>query len=263
LQSAANVNPSQWDLETPVVITVHGFSATTFEWNEFCEFAKSKQNIFTSQVLLGSHGRDYADFKSGTWQQWQQPIIDEYNKLRTLGYKKISFACSSTGCPLVIDILKNNKINTDVLKHIFLIDPIVVPSNKTMTMISVVGPILNYVETAKEKGEDGHWYKFLPYQAIGQLNNVSQIIRKYLESGIKLPNNVGMTVYKSKKDNSADPISAVLIKKGLKLNNGSDVEVQMIDSDIHVVTRLRGRNVIADKDFENRNFVFNHIYNKL
>ena len=263
LQSAANVNPSQWDLETPVVITVHGFSATTFEWNEFCEFAKSRQNIFTSQVLLGSHGRDYADFKSGTWQQWQQPIIDEYNKLRTLGYKKISFACSSTGCPLLIDILKNNKINADVLKHIFLIDPVVVPSNKTMTLISAVGPSLNYVETTMEKGEDGYWYKYRPYQAIEQLNMLTQVIRKDLESGITLPQNVELTVYKSKKDGTADPISAVLIKKGLKLNNGSNVEVQMIDSDIHVVTRLRGRNVITDKDIENRNFVFNHIYNKL
>ena len=263
LQSAANVNPSSLDLDKPVVITVHGFSATTFEWNEFVEFAKAKQSFFTSQVLLGSHGRDYADFKNGKWQQWQQPIIDEYNKLKTLGYKKLYFACSSTGSPLVLDMLKNNKINPDVLKHIFLVDPVVVPSNKTMTLISVVGPSLNYVETTMEKGEDGYWYKYRPYQAIEQLNILTQIIRKDLESGITLPPNVGLTVYKSKKDGTADPLSAVLIKKGLKLSNGSDVDVQMIDSDIHVVTRLRGRNVIGEKDIENRNFVFNHINSKI
>jgi carboxylesterase len=103
----------------------------------------------------------------------------------------------------------------------------------------------------------------LPYQAIDQLNSVTQIIRKELESGIKLPVNVGLTVYKSKKDNSADPLSAVLIKKGLKLSNGSEVEVIMIDSDIHVFTRLRGRNVISDKDIENQKFVFKNMEEKI
>ena len=180
-----------------------------------------------------------------------------------MGYKKLYFACSSTGSPLVLDMLKNNKINPDVLKHIFLVDPVVVPSNKTMTLISVVGPSLNYVETTMEKGEDGYWYKYRPYQAIEQLNILTQIIRKDLESGITLPPNVGLTVYKSKKDGTADPLSAVLIKKGLKLSNGSDVDVQMIDSDIHDLTRLRGRNVIGEKDIENRNFVFNHINSKI
>jgi len=263
LQSAANLNPSSLDLEIPVVICAHGFSATTFEWSEFRDFAKTQKKFFTSQVLLGSHGRDYADFKAGTWQQWQQPIIDEYNKLRTLGYKKIYFAGSSTGCPLLIDIIKSNKIKPDVLKHIFLVDPVVVPSNKTMTLISAVGPALNYVETTMEKGEDGFWYKYRPYQAIEQLNMLTQVIRKELESGITLPSNVGLTVYKSKKDGTADPISAVLIKKGLKLGNGSDVEVIMIDSDIHVVTRLRGRNVISDKDIENQKFVFKNMGDKI
>jgi carboxylesterase len=107
------------DLEIPVVICAHGFSASTFEWSEFRDFSKTQKKFFTSQVLLGSHGRDYADFKAGTWQQWQQPIIDEYNKLRTLGYKRIYFAGTSTGCALIIDIIKSNMINTDVLKHIF------------------------------------------------------------------------------------------------------------------------------------------------
>ena len=114
-----------------------------------------------------------------------------------------------------------------------------------------------------EKGEDGFWYKYRPYEAIEQLNMLTQEIRKDLESGITLPLNVGLTVYKSKKDGTADPMSAVLIKKGLKLSNGSDVEVQMIDSDIHVVTRLKGRNVISDKDIENQKIVFNHIIGKL
>lgn len=263
LRSAASPTPSTLELETPVVIAVHGFSATTFEWSEFRDYAKTLGKFYTSQVLLGSHGRDYIDFKNGKWQQWQQPIIDEYNKLRTLGYKKIYFACSSTGCALLIDILKSNKINADVLKHVFLVDPVVVPSNKTMTLIPVIGPALNYVETTMEHGEDGFWYKYRPYQAIDELNSLTQIIRKDLENGISLPANVGLTVYKSTKDGTADPISAVLIKRGLKLNDGSSVEVVMVDSDIHVITRLKGRNQITIRDMENQKMVFNHMSNKI
>jgi len=37
----------------------------------------------------------------------------------------------------------------------------------------------------------------------------------------------------------------------------------MIDSDIHVVTRLRGRNVISDKDIENQKFVFKNMGDKI
>ena len=48
-----------------------------------------------SVVLMGGHGRDYQTFRSATWKDWQQPVIDEYNKLKSLGYKKINLAVNN------------------------------------------------------------------------------------------------------------------------------------------------------------------------
>ena len=251
------------DKSKPVLIAVHGFSATTFEWLEYKDFLKTQSDVLISLVLLGGHGRDYSDFKKATWEDWQKPIIEEYNALKDLGFTNISFIGSSTGCPLILEIIHANKIVPDVLKNVFLIDPIVVPSTKTLSLISAVGPALGYSETTMEKGENGYWYKYRPYQALEQLNTVTQLIQKNLEDGITLPSNTKLTVYKSKKDDVADPISSVLIQKGVKSDNNQAIEINIVESELHVFTRLNGRNVITDNDYMLQNDVFNKILSKI
>jgi carboxylesterase len=257
LLSVANPIPSIEDKSTPVFIAVHGFTASTFEWLEFKNFVKSNGNALISVVLLGGHGRDYTDFKNATWEDWQAPIITEYNALRALGYTNISFIGSSTGCPLLLEAISAKKLNTDVLKKVFFIDPIIVPSNKTLALISAVGPALGYSESTMEQGENGFWYKYRPYQALEQLNSITQIMRKKLEDGITLPDNVSLTVYKAKKDGAADPIGAALLYNGI--TNKEKLKVTIINSELHVFTRLKGRNVITSEDLELQNNIFNEI----
>ncbi len=263
LLSASKSSPSNADKTKPVIIAVHGFSATTFEWIEFRDFARLNNSFQTSVVLLGGHGRDYDDFKSASWENWQAPIIEEYNKLRQLGYNNISFIGSSTGCPLILEAIYSGRINNDVLKNIFFIDPIVVPSNKLLSLVSIVGPILSYSESSMAQGENGFWYKYRPYQALDQLNELTQSVRKKLEKGITLPNNVKMKVFKTEKDDAADPISAVLLQKGIKLANGNSIGLQMIPSNLHVFTRLKGRSYITNTDVQIQSSVFNEIKNSL
>lgn len=263
LLSASNPSPSNADKIKPVVIAVHGFSATTFEWIEFRDFARLHNSFQTSVVLLGGHGRDYEDFKNASWENWQAPIIDEYNKLRQLGYTSISFIGSSTGCPLILEAVYSGKLNADVLKHVFFIDPIVVPSNKLLSLVNVVGPILSYSESAMAQGENGFWYKYRPYQALQQLNLITQTVRKKLEKGIDFPTNVNFKVYKTEKDDAADPISAVLLHKGIKLSNGNKIGLQMIPSNLHVFTRLKGRSTVTSTDLQIQSSVFNEIKNSL
>ena len=257
LLSVANPSPTIQDKSTPVFIAVHGFTATTFEWLEFKNFVKNNGNALISVVLLGGHGRDYSDFKKATWEDWQAPIITEYNALRALGYTNISLIGSSTGCPLLLEAISANKLNTDVLKKVFFIDPIIVPSTKILTLISAVGPALGYSESSMEKGENGFWYRFRPYQALEQLNTITQLMRKKLEDGITLPDNVSLTVYKTKKDDAADPISAALLYNGIK--NKENLKVTIINSELHVFTRLQGRDTITANDIELQNKVFNEI----
>jgi carboxylesterase len=257
LLSVAKPIPTVLDKSKPVFIAVHGFTATTFEWLEFKNYVKNNGNALISVVLLGGHGRDYTDFKKATWEDWQAPIITEYNALRKLGYTNISLIGSSTGCPLLLEAISAKKLNTDVLKKVFFIDPIIVPSTKTLALISAVGPALGYSESTMEQGENGFWYKYRPYQALEQLNTITQLMRKKLEDGIKLPNNVSLTVYKTKKDDAADPISAALLYNGI--TNKEKLKVTIIDSELHVFTRLKGRNVITANDLEIQNKVFNEI----
>ena len=241
LLSAALPNPTAADLDKPVVIAAHGFTATCFEWVEFSEFATAKGDFYVSRVLLGAHGRDYKDFKTANWEEWQRPIIEEYNKLQSMGYKNISLAGASTGCPLILNMLRENKIITSSLKHVFFVDPIILPSTKILSLSPLIGPAIGYIEVELDPGENGYWYKYRPQHPLRELEKLIRGERKKLERGITLSGVTTMLVLKSERDGSADPASAVLLKKGVEKSDGSAIEVKMIDSDIHVFTRLRGR----------------------
>lgn len=259
LLSVAIPNPSSSYLNKKVVITAHGFSATNFEWQEFTSWAKAKPDLILSRVLLGGHGRDYIDFQKATWQDWQQPIIDEYNKLMSMGYTNISLIGSSTGCALILEMLSEHRINTTALRNVFLIDPIIVPSNKILPLAPVIGGwAIEYVTTDLTTAENGYWYKYRPHEALKQLDKLTRRVRKQMEKGIELPSGIALTVFKSEKDDAADPISAALISKGIK---GSVVNI--IQSDIHVFTRLKGRSAFTIDDIKRQTDAFQMIYDQL
>lgn len=249
LISARYPNPTNLQKDMPVIIAAHGYSATTFEWDELRDFADSALTFNVSQVLLGGHGRTYEDFKQSSWKDWQSSITDEYKKLSDLGYTNIYLAGSSTGCPLIINMIQSGFFdNRTKPKKVFLIDPIVISSNKTLTLVSALGPVLGYTTSELTDGEQGKWYVYRPYQTLQQLMNLIDQTRKALETGIILPENTKLKTYKSISDGSADPVSAVLIYKGLRNLDGTATEVEMIDSKLHVFTRLRGRDGVTAKD---------------
>ena len=263
LVSAAYNNPSTAQKNTPVVIAVHGYTATTFEWDEFRTYCDTKADVLVSQVLLGGHGRTYEEFKKSTWKDWQTPILDEYNALRAKGYTNINFAGSSTACPLVMDLIKNGEIGDNGLRHIFMVDPIVIPSDKLLTIIGLVGPMLGYLESTNTPAEEGHWYHFRPQETMKQLLDLTDKTRKDLQKGYSLPTVCQLKVYKSIKDPTADAVSAVLIYKGLKNSNGSKIDIEMLDSELHVVTRLTGRDNITQHDRDIQTHVFDDIHKRL
>lgn len=253
-----NASPQQ--LDKPVIICAHGFSATTFEWDEFREFADLDSSFYVSQVLLGGHGRTYQDFKNATWQDWQTSICDEYKALSNLGFKNIYLVGSSTGAPLIVNMVKSGFFNNlTPPKGIFLIDPIVISGNKTLTMVSTLGPVLGYTTTELDSGEQGHWYVYRPYQSLKQLMELIDQTRKDLESGFKLPAGTFMKIYKTTKDEVADPVSAVLLYKGIRNSAGGKIEVEMLNSKLHVFTRLRGRNNVTNNDFALQTKAFNEM----
>ena len=265
LVSVAKPNPTTVEAEIPVVIAIHGYGATTFEWDEFRAWSGMRTDFSISQVLLGGHGRDYQTFKNSSWKDWRQPIINEFEALERQGYKNISFAGSSTGSTLVLEMLANGYFEGHIKpRHIFLIDPIIAPSDKLLTLVGVLGPIIGYTTVDNTKGEEKYYYHYRPYETLQELRKVINVVRKDLENGFKLPAGCSLNVFKSDKDAVADPVSTVMIYKGLKTNAGGHVDVSLVPSNLHVYTRLAGRNIShSASDVQNQTSTFNKIANVL
>lgn len=258
LTSYANPNPTDLESVKPVFIACHGYSATTFEWDEFKDWSADNSNYYISQVLLGGHGSNYEDFKASTWLDWQMSIIEEYERLVTAGYTNINFLASSTSCPLLLELLARDYFEGKLApKNIMLVDPMIIPSDKTLPLIGLIGPMLGYIESGNTGEEDNYWYHFRPQETLQELYAISKIARKSLEDGILLPEDCSLKVYKSIQDPTTDPVGAVLIYNGIQTSQNATIDVEIIDSDLHVYTRLNLREMVTNKDLENQLNTFN------
>jgi carboxylesterase len=264
LVSAYNPNPSDQEKQIPVLIAAHGYSASTFEWDELRKYADSvKSGILISQVLLGGHGRTYEDFKNSTWRDWQASILLEYKKLVQAGYTNISFIGSSTGCPLILNLLNEKSLSQIPPNQIILIDPIIIPSNKMLSLAGIVGPMIGYTSVDFDSElERKHWYHYRPQETLQELLDIITVVRKELESGIALPALTDVSIYKSTYDEVADRVSGILIYNGIKSNTMNSKEIFMVNSHIHVMTRLQGRNNISNNDISIQKLIFNQIIEK-
>ncbi len=264
LVSASNPNPTPAEAQKPVIIACHGYSASTFEWNEFRTWSAARTDYYISQVLLAGHGTTYADFKKSTWHDWQMSIKNEYNKLVNAGYKNIDFAASSTSCTLLLDMIHGGFFNSATTTvHIFLVDPVVIPSDKFLSLIGIIGPVLGYVTANDVAGEEKYYYHYRPQETIQQLEDVLNVVRKELQKGFTLPANMYLKIYKSKRDPTADPVSAVLIYNGIKTNSGNHIDLDFINSDLHVFTRLNLVPNVTALDRQNQVYAFNDIITRI
>lgn len=264
LISKAIPNPTPAQASRPVIIACHGYSATTFEWDEFRAYLGNRTDVYLSQVLLGGHGRSYADFKQSTWRDWQTAITTEYEALLKAGYQNISLLTSSTSGPLLLELVSSGYFASRTApRNLLLVDPIIVPSSKSLSLIGVLGPMLGYVEADQPATEDKVYYHFRPQETLQQLETLLTTVRKDLEKGVTLPTGTALMVYKSKQDPVADPVSAVLIYNGIKTATGQPTDVQLIDSKLHVYTRLNLRTDLTTTDRQNQTATFADIVNRV
>jgi carboxylesterase len=257
------------DLTRPVIIAAHGFTASTFEWKEFREYAEAHSDVLVSLVLLGGHGRTLEEFRESTWDEWGAPILAEYDALRTLGYRNISLAGSSTSAALMLEHLARGRYglqepaipgqpHVSTPGHFFFIDPIVLAGDKNLSLLPVLQYLISHTMTPSTEEETPHWYQNRPAEALAQLQALTSQVRRRLASGITLPEGTKAKVYKTTRDETADPVSALLIYRGLRTANGGRVDVEMIESGHHVFTRLRARNpaTVSPADVERQQRAF-------
>jgi carboxylesterase len=87
--------------------------------------------------------------------------------------------------------------------------------------------------------------------------------RKQLQSGVQLPSGTYMKIFHSKHDPTASSTSTVLIYNGMTTSNGSKVDVKIMDSEIHVFTRLALRDNVSSTEINNQKIAFEEIAQKL
>jgi len=247
------------DLDRPVIIAAHGFTASTYEWQEFGAYAESESEVLVSLVLLGAHGRSVDDFKLSTWQQWGSPILEEYEVLVSQGYTSISLAGSSTGAALILEQLASGHYQgPSSPRHFFFIDPLVVAGDKNLSLIPLLKYLVGNVVNAGTEEEAPHWYTNRPTAALAELNELIGRVRSQLSRGVRLPPGSHAKVFKTTGDETADPVSALLIYKGVRNATGGKIDVEMVDSRLHVFTRLNGRNpatiTAADRERQQQAF---------
>jgi carboxylesterase len=217
-----------------------------------------------SSVLLDGHGRTYEDFRASKWEDWRAAIIREYELLEDLGYTKISLVGSSTSAALLVELMQSGYFNNHIKpKNIFLVDPIIVPTTKLQSIADLIGPMLVYIEVDQTAEEDKYWYHFRPHETVSELNEVIQKVRKGLEKGITVPSGTHVKSFHSKADPTASTTSTVLIYKGLEHLDGSKIDVQLMDSDIHVFTRLSLRPSVSPLERSNQLDAFTQISKRL
>ena len=160
-------------------------------------------------------------------------------------------------------LLYENYLSQIPPNQILLIDPIIIPSNKILSLAGIVGPMIGYTSVDFDSElERKHWYHYRPQETLQELLDIITVVRKELESGIALPPLTDLSIYKSKYDEVADRISGILIYNGIKSNTMNSKEIDMVNSHIHVMTRLQGRNNITDNDISIQKMIFNQIIEK-
>jgi carboxylesterase len=85
---------------------------------------------------------------------------------------------------------------------------------------------------------------------------VVNIVRNDLQRGFRLPPGAQLKVYKSEQDPTADPVSAVLIHRGVRTSDGRAVDVSMVPSRLHVFTRLDLRENVTTQDRDHQRQAF-------
>ncbi len=123
--------------------------------------------------------------------------------------------------------------------------------------------MLGYIEADNTTAEDRYWYHFRPQETLRELMKLLTTVRKDLEDGFNLPPACTLKMYKSIKDPTADPVSAVLILHGITTSTGNRIDLEMVNSDLHVFTRLALRPNVTDKDRGNQLATFNDILNRI
>ena len=201
LVSVAIPAPTDDQKKQPVMVLVHGFSASTFEFEAFKSAVQEKvPSVLFSSVIMGGHGEDYHAFKSATFADWLAPITQEVTALAELGYSRIFLFGVSTGATGILHELITGRYEDVPINHVFLMDTFIQPVDNRLHAL----PVLKHVVTNTHSGavtpiEKRHWYVNRPTAALLELLTLIKRVRARLKQPLG-GTDVDMTLFTAEFD---------------------------------------------------------------
>ncbi len=252
------LNPTPQQQQQTVCVLVHGFSASSFEFKAFKQaMLKKDPNLFFSSVVLGGHGRDYEAFKAASYQDWLTPVTEELRALSQKGYQNIVLFGVSTGASGILHLALNHAFDDVPIRQIILMDPYVLPVNKTLHLV----PWLKYIIPNTRLEDVGvlgtqHWYTNRPAQSLHQLLKLVTVTQADLAnySGDFM---IPVRIYTARGDSTADTRGADMILNALGSNV---VSIDRYESNHHVIIEPTSKKDWGTSDQRQYERIINEIF---
>lgn len=229
----ANRVPTEQEKDTPVLVAVHGFSATTFETMYGTGTAPQEANapynlerrgLLVSRVLMGGHNETPAAFGASRWSDWQKPVLDEVQALQKLGFRKIDILTVSTGGPIVMQALLSGKFKALGVtpRRVTLVAPILEFKDKAINLLGVLETLGASNSPSPTSGVSrGHWYADRPIGAVKQLLDLTEVVKgqlRQVSAGTLdgVPAETRVLIVQSDGDGTVDAVSADIWVRGLR-----------------------------------------------
>ncbi len=239
LLSARLPSPTNADRQRPVVITAHGFQASSYEWVEFREYAEAR-GALVSLVVLGGHGRSTEAWVETHHPDWGAPILDEYAALDALGYENISIFCSSTGCPLTFIHQAEGRFDDFTpLRNLVMVAPFLAPQNELLYQARIVGPAIGNLPSASTEDEMRHYYHNRPWTVFVDLVDCINLARPAVEAGLAWPDGMHARILRASDETTVAEVSADVILDGFETTE--PVVLSEYQSEHHIFTRKNDR----------------------
>jgi carboxylesterase len=220
----------------PVAILVHGFGATTFELEPVARELRAA-GALASQVLLRGHGTTAREMAALSYEEWAEPIRDEYARLHALGFEEVALVGSSTGAALVLDLLARGEL-TPTPRRIVLVSPLIEFADWRMRFLPLFERLGVAGSRAVLEGESrGHWYPTRPATSLRELRRLTARNHAALATGLELPADCRILVLHATGDPTVAGRGIDLLARGIR---GAQVEIVRVDSGIHVPVKPVG-----------------------
>lgn len=229
--SASHPHPTAAELERPVLVAAHGFSATVYDLEPLMEVCRQR-GVQVSPVTLGGHGTSTADFARSDWHAWQAPLVAEYKALRAQGYRHVSVLGHSTGATLWLRALEDGTLGT-VPERMVFVSPLIefAPMTRGIYFAGILPWVgVHQVEAAMAGTSAGHTYRVRPVPVLETLTELTVGTRQRLARGLALPADSRVLVIQGDRDGVVDPTGARYLASHIV---GPTARLMMVPSWMH------------------------------